>query len=265
MKKILFIATFLILFINFKIAYAADKLTSFFAGSTAHCFILYDINNSELVQKEDDGHCDKQLSPAVNFLLPLSLIAFDSKNIINNEQQFKWDGQIYENKLWQQDQTPFSWVKNNVNWVSEFIVNKIGAKNIEDYLIKLKYGNNDLSSGLTKFWLNGGSLKISANQQFHFIKNFSSYKLPVSKESIDNTKKLFIYEANNGWQIIGKAGAGTDGDNKYGWFIGEVSNGKEKYVFVSNIIGTKEYFSNECPGCKTREITKNILTSLKLF
>jgi beta-lactamase class D len=265
MKRLLLILGFITLSLISKLSYSEDKFSSFFTGTTAHCFILYDITHNKPVYHEGGTHCDKQFSPAVNFLLPLTIIAFDSQVITNTTQQFKWDGQIYENKTWQQDQTPSSWVKNNVLWVSEIITNKIGSKKMNDYLKKLNYGNHDISSGITKFWLNGESLKISSNQQLKFIKNFSSYKLPVSQNSIDNTKKLFIYEENNNWQIIGKAGAGTEGDNKYGWFVGEVSNGKEKYVFVTNILGNEKYFANACPGCKTREITKDILASLGLF
>jgi beta-lactamase class D len=232
----------------------------------AACFIIHDIELNKTIHKfESHNQCDKAFSPSTSFLFPLALIAYDSK-VIKDDSVFKWDGQPYKNEKWETDQTVTSWVENSVAWVSEEITRKIGKEKMKAYLTKLNYGNNDISSDITKFWQDGESLKITPNQQFAFIKDYSATKLPIDKNALDKVRNLFPFVKNGDDKIIGKAGAGkVDGNKKYGWFVGEVTKGKKKYVFVTSLLAPNDYYGKKCPGCKSKEVTKSIIEDLGLF
>ena len=48
------------------------------------------------------------------------------------------------------------------------LANDIGEIDMQNYVDRFAYGNQDISSQLDKFWLNG-SLKISALEQVDFL------------------------------------------------------------------------------------------------
>jgi beta-lactamase class D len=262
----LLVNIFLFLFIAFSSALASQDLTEYFAGTEAACFIIHDIELDKTIHKfESNNQCDKAFSPSTSFLLPLALVAFDSK-VIKDDSVFKWDGQPYIDEKWEEDQTIASWVENSVGWVSEEVIKKIGNDRMKIYLTKLNYGNNDISSDSIRFWQDGESLKITPNQQFAFIKDFSNNILPIDKNALDKVRNLFPFVKNGDDKIIGKAGAGkVDNNKKYGWFIGEVTQGKKKYVVVTSLLAPTDYYGKKCPGCKSKEVTKSIVEDLGLF
>jgi beta-lactamase class D len=252
----------------FSMCAAQEEVASFFKGTQDSCFILYDMQRDKVVQHYETNHqCEKALPPSTNFLMALSLMGYDSGAISNDDHVFRWNGTAYPKKEWEKDQTPASWIKQSVGWVSADLANKLGADALFSYLKKLHYGNADVASGTTSFWQNGGSLKITAYEQLAFIKALSNETLPLSKKAMQHTKQHFFYAENNGWKLMGKPGAGTilATDQKYGWFVGEVSRHKQRYVVVTNIAATPAYFNERCPGCTARRLTKEILAKLGMF
>lgn len=215
------------------------------------CFLLFDLNKDKLVlEYNPNNRCQQRIPTNSTFKVPLSVMAFD-QGIINESTVFKWDGKISNDMPdWNKDQTPASWQKYSVVWVSQQLTPKIGLDRIKKYLADFDYGNQDFSgdpgknNGLTNAWLSS-SLKISAPEQLEFLKKMTHYKIPVSAKAIDLTKRMMHQgKLNNGADYYAKTGSGwqdrsdtgnNTGKLRDGWYVGFVENGSAKYVFVTNI------------------------------
>ena len=149
-----------------------------------------------------------------------------------------------------QDQTPGSWLKYSVLWVSQQITPQLGYPRIKHYLASFDYGNQDFrgdvgkNNGLTQAWLSS-SLKISALEQLNFLKAMLSNELPISSDAITNTKEnMYQGKLDNGADYYGKTGSGRHGRNERetspsklrdGWFVGFIQKDTQQYIFVSNL------------------------------
>lgn len=214
------------------------------------CFILYDQNKHKIVsQYNPHNRCNQRIAPDSTFKIALSLMAFD-QGIINQNTVFKWNGQKGALPEHDRDQTPRTWLKYSVLWVSQQITPQLGHTRIKNYLADFNYGNQDFSgdpnknNGLTHAWL-ASSLKISATEQLHFLNAMLSHKLPINHSAIENTRKnLYLGKLSNGAHYYGKTGSGRHGRNEReanpsklrdGWFVGFIEQGDQHYIFVSNL------------------------------
>lgn len=251
----------------------------YFNGKTA-CIIIYDINQNKLIEKYNPKRCDQRITSASTFKVPLALMAFD-QGIFNQNTSFKWDGKDKGLSIWNQDQTPKSWFDNSAVWVSQLITPKLGLEKIKGYLREFHYGNQDfsgdpgLNNGLTNAWLSS-SLKISANEQFEFLKALVNDQLPVSKAAMHNTKEnMYIETTPNGWQLYGKTGTGRFQQQQikmndktklqHGWFIGFITKANQKYIFVLNFTDLKTPQDKEGGGARAKLMIKQILNQMELF
>lgn len=231
------------------VANTPPDYAALFTGYHA-CFILYSVNKHKVVSEYNpNNYCNQRLAPDSTYKIPLSLMAFN-QGIINQKTVFKWDGNKGAIPEHERDQTPHTWLKYSVVWVSQQIAPQLGYALIQRYLAGFDYGNQDFTgdpgkhNGLTHAWL-ASSLKISANEQLKFLKAMLSNELPISPEAVLNTKEnLYLGKLNNGADYFGKTGSGRHGRNERltnpsllrdGWFVGFIQNGNQQYIFVSNL------------------------------
>ena len=103
------------------------------------------------------------------------------------------------------------------------------------YLQKISYGNQDITSGLDDFWLNG-SMKISAVEQVHFLQNLYHNKFSLNAASISQLKEIMLVESTENYKIYAKTGAGKVNDKSMlGWYVGFVENKKGTHYFAFNV------------------------------
>jgi beta-lactamase class D/beta-lactamase class D OXA-1 len=271
MKKIIF--SLLLLFISNTVTATTIDFSQYFHNKTG-CFLLYDLNQHKLVAEYNSNRCAQQISPDSTFKIPLSLMAFDQQKITQHTV-FHWDGKARELPQWNQDQTPQTWLKNSVVWVSQQLTPQLGMQQIKNYLQKFNYGNQDFSgdpgmqNGLTHAWLES-SLKISANEQLVFLEKFVTHRLPVSQQAIINTQQnMYLETSSQGWRLYGKTGSGYVHDKgQNGWFIGFVQNQKAKqtYLIVVNFLDHEKPTANSVAGGpQARMMTQAILKQLDYF
>ena len=249
MKKYLVLLTALITFSPTPYAITEKEYSTLFK-SYQGCFLLFNVNQQKIVSQYDpNNRCNQRLSPDSTFKIPLSLMAFN-QGIINQKTVFKWDGTKGVIPEHEQDQTPNTWIKYSVVWVSQKITPQLGYARIKHYLAGFEYGNQDFSgdagknNGLTHAWLSS-SLKISAREQLNFLNNMLTNKLPVTNQAVQNTfTNMYLGKLDNGANYYGKTGSGRNGRNERdsnpsllrdGWFVGFVEKGSQRYIFVSNL------------------------------
>lgn len=235
-------------------AHAGDidqkTLAKLFTGYDG-CFILYNQSTKKLVlEYNPDNRCSQRIPVNSTFKIPLAVMAFD-QGLITESTVFTWDGKVNQDfPDWNRDQTPASWQKYSVVWVSQQLTPRIGREKISRYLAAFSYGNQDFSgdpgknNGLTHAWLSS-SLKISAVEQLEFLKKIINYQLPVKPAAVDFTKRhLYQGKLDNGADYYAKTGSGWQGRSdagnnagklRDGWYVGFIDHGPEQYVFVSNI------------------------------
>ena len=214
------------------------------------CFILYNVNKQKIVSEYNpNNRCNQRIAPDSTFKIALSLMAFN-QGVINQHTVFKWNGEKGVLPEHERDQTPNSWLKYSVVWVSQRITPQLGYARIKDYLSGFNYGNQDLSgdpgqnNGLSYAWLSS-SLKLSAFEQLHFLNAMECKQLPVTNKAIAYTKKnMYLGKLNNGADFYGKTGSGRHGHNERepnpstlrdGWFVGFIEMGTQHYIYVSNL------------------------------
>jgi len=215
------------------------------------CFIAKE--KDKIIHQE--GDCSTKYPPESTFKIALSLIGFDSSIFIDqNTPLWPYKNEYASfNNICKQDQTPKTWMRDSCLWYSQILTSKLGIQKFQEYLQSFNYGNMDLSgdkgqnNGLSRSWISS-SLKISPYQQLDFLQSIIEQKLPVSKKSYDNTKKImFITEFAAGWKLYGKTGNGVQVDQngsktelQHGWFIGYIQKGIRSIVFVSHISDDKK-------------------------
>lgn len=248
----------------------APDLSPYFTGKTA-CFILFDMQANKVIATYGADRCAQRISPFSTFKIPLSLMAFDKK-LITQQTVFKWDHQDRSLDIWNQDQTPATWIKNSVVWVSQMLTPQLGLATIKNYLAKFHYGNQDFSgdpgknNGLTQAWL-GSSLKISGDEQLAFLKGVATNAFSLSREAIDNTKEnMYVGDLPEGWKLYLKTGSsGSSPAGREGWCVGFVEKAGEKYIVVLNFLDTHIADRLTPVGPEARKMVEAILTQTHLF
>jgi beta-lactamase class D len=135
---------------------------------------------------------------------------------------------------------------------------KIGSQKIQKYLADFNYGTQDISGGITKFWLSS-TLTISADEQVNFLKYLWQEKLNVSDDAMKFTKKSIYAETlSNGAILQGKTGSANL--NAIGWFIGYLHHKNNDYIFVTNYASKNT--DKISAGMQAKNITKNLLEKL---
>ena len=102
---------------------------------------------------------------------------------------------------WCQEHTPATFMKYSVVWFSHQITERLGEKKFQEYVLKLNYGNKDVSGtrgegglykndGLINSWL-GTSLQISPLEQVEFLEKLLANELAVSSQAQEKNKRNY--------------------------------------------------------------------------
>jgi beta-lactamase class D/catechol 2,3-dioxygenase-like lactoylglutathione lyase family enzyme len=228
------------------LALLSSPLAATDAAAEPTCTLIVDAATGA-VQLRAGDRCDERLTPASTFKVPLALIGFDSKILIDRDRP-AWpfrEGYADWDPIWKRTTTPTTWMRDSVVWYSQELTRRLGIEQFQKYVDRLEYGNRDLSgdpgrgNGLTNAWL-GTSLRISATEQVAFIRRLIRRELPVSRSATARTMGIMPEKIVDGWRIKGKTGTGSrrlaDGTNdrsrQVGWFVGWATHGERTLVFA---------------------------------
>jgi beta-lactamase class D len=237
------------------------------------CFELYDLKADTSVVRFNPDRCALRTSPCSTFKVPLALMAFDAGILEDETSSLKWDGTKFTRDAWNHDQTAATWMRDSVVWFSQRLTPQLGMDKVKDYLARFEFGNQDMSGGLTKAWLES-SLLISPDEELRFWERFWREQLPVSKHAFAMTKKITLVSTSPaGWTLHGKTGSGGVGtggsgqnsDLSLGWFVGHIARGDRSYVFVTSYSDRVASNDPRPSGWIAREIALKILGEMGLY
>ena len=230
-------------------------------GSYPGAFVLYDDAHQRWLRYHPE-ECRVRTTPCSTFKVLNSLIALETGVASGPDFSLPWDGTHYPIEPWNHDQTLRSAFSVSCVWYFQALATRIGLERYKQIIPKVGYGNDNLTGGVTQFWLQS-SLTISPDEQVEFLRRLHARKLPFSDKTVDTV--LDIMTLSRTGQTIFRGKTGTAGDaNKdvatLGWFIGSVSTPSGDYFFATRITG------GENPSGRTaRKITESILYTLKIF
>lgn len=234
-----------------------EDLGSYFNGYDG-CFVLYN-------QKEDRYLIHNQtastsrISPESTYKIYSGLAALESGKITAEDSYQEWDKTRYSFSEWNRNQTLNSAMKNSVNWYFQALDKSTGAKELQTFYDRIRYGNCDLSGGLSTYWMS--SLKISPLEQVMLLTNFYENQWEFNSASVSAVKDALFLSEENGVRLSGKTGTGMkDGQIRNGWFIGYVETAEGLSVFALNLQGREN-----ASGSKAAEIALQILRDKNLL
>ena len=120
------------------------------AFSTEENFLLVD-NTTDNIIFQLGPHVNERVTPCSTFKIALSLMGYDI-GILKDKETPTWEFQKeYVDYLesWKTSQTPQSWIRNSCVWYSQILTLQMSLETIQNYLISFKYGNKDMTGGVT--------------------------------------------------------------------------------------------------------------------
>ena len=179
------------------------------------------------------------------------MIALDAKVVKNENETLLWDGKVHKYPAWNRDHSMRSAISVSTVWFYQKLAKRIGTVRMQDMLMKVNYGNADISNSQTDFWLGKGSLKISVNEQIKFLAKLMRNQLPFTDYSINTLKEIITIKKQPKYTLAGKTGS----CGNTGWFVGFIQENNSTKVFAFNIKGN---------GASGPKIKKIVIDYLKL-
>lgn len=234
------------------------NLSRYFSGLTSGTFVMYDVKNDRYTVYNPE-QSKKQLSPCSTFKIYSSLLGLETGVLSKYDDKtlVEWNWLEYSVPEWEQNHTLASATKSSVVWYFQKFITEIGEQRMQKYLNAIDYGNKDMTSGLTNFWLDK-SLKISAREQVQLLRKLYDYQLPVNPENVLIVKKNITLMNLADQTLMGKTG--SNGEGSLGWFVGYAKKGNDEYFFAVNIEDT-----SGADGITAREICREILQEYKIL
>jgi len=191
-----------------------NDLSSHFQGATG-AFVIRNLQTGT-TQRHNPTQCAKRLSPCSTFKIVNCAIATEEGIVTDENSILKWDGKRHPFvEKWNSDLTVQQAMVYSAVPHFQRLASAIGTKRMQDYLDAIDYGNRDISSGLTTFWL-AGSLQVSADEQIVFLEKFFTSKHPVFRRSVESVKKAIKLAKTDSGTLYGrfcqKFYENTDGD-----------------------------------------------------
>lgn len=233
-------------------------LTGYF-GEYKGSFVLYDLKNDSW-KIHDMERAALRVSPDSTYKIYDALFGLKNGIITLEDSLMEWNGNTYPFEAWNADQTLASAMRSSVNWYFQSIDERLGTAALKGHLHEIGYGNEDLSGGLSSYWMES-SLKISPLEQVGLLTKLQDGSLGFSPEHTAAIKDSLHISSSNTGSLYGKTGTGRiNGQDVNGWFIGFVEKEDNTYVFAANI-----HAKEHAGGSAAARITLSVLSDLNIW
>lgn len=222
-------------------------------------FVLYDLKNDRWSIYDMD-HAALRTSPNSTYKIYDALFGLEEGIITSSDSFIAWNGEDYPFEAWNADQDLYSAMQSSVNWYFQKIDEQLGASAVRSYIKKIGYGNENINSDLSSYWLQS-SLKISPVEQVELLTDLYSNCFGFTPENVNAVKDSICLFSSADKSFYGKTGTGRiDGQDVNGWFVGFVETDGNTYFFATNIQN-----DTNATGSNATKIAKSILSDLNIW
>lgn len=233
-------------------------LSSYFSKYNGS-FVLYDLK-SDTWRIYNKNLATKRVSPDSTYKIYDALLGLEEDIITPEDSFIAWNGENYPFEAWNSDQTLQSAMSASVNWYFQSIDRQLTYADIQSYIHQIKYGNENLGSNLSSYWLES-SLKISPVEQVELLMKLQNNSFGFSPENINAVKDSICLSSSDAGKFYGKTGTGrVNGKDINGWFIGYIEIADNTYFFANNIES-----DDDAAGSNAAKITMSILSDLNIW
>ncbi len=233
-------------------------LSSYFKGYKGS-FVLYDLKVDSW-NIYDMDQATLRTSPNSTYKIYDALFGLEEGIISPADSFMSWNGTDYTFETWNMDQDLSSAMLSSVNWYFQEIDEQLGLPVIQNYIRKIGYGNESISSNLSSYWMQS-TLNISPIEQVELLTDLYHNRFGFTPENVNIVKDSICLYSSENKNLYGKTGTGrVDGQDVNGWFIGYIEINDDTYFFATNI-----QKDSEATGSKAAEITKTVLSDLNLW
>ncbi|MBN2725272.1 MAG: class D beta-lactamase [Deltaproteobacteria bacterium] len=235
--------------------------TDIFKGQKG-TLVIIDIKTGKTSMINPD-YAKKALSPCSTFKIWNTLIGLKEGLIKKPSEAFyKWDGKKRFFDAWNRDLTLKEAFRVSCVPAFQNLASRIGAVRMKKHLDTINYGDRNISSGITDFWLprkNHRTIMISAVNQAVLITELLTEKLPFSPEQINILKELMFFKKIGKCNLYGKTGSSgkVEGSQKLGWYTGFIICNNKTLAFSANLA------SEDASGSIVRDIIYNYFKKLQ--
>ncbi len=233
-------------------------LSAYFNGYEGS-FVLYDLKNDawSIYNME---HATLRTAPNSTYKIYGALFGLEAGIITSNDSFLTWNGTVYPFEAWNADQDLYSAMRSSVNWYFQEIDGQLGASALRNYIKKIGYGNENISSDLSSFWMQS-TLKISPVEQVELLTDLYHNNFGFTPENVNAVKDSICLFSSETESFYGKTGTGRIDENDInGWFIGYIETADNTYFFATNIQSTEN-----ATGSKASEISLSILSNIGIW
>ncbi len=175
---------------------------------------------------------DTGFRPQSTFKIPHALIGLETGVISGECHTWRWDGAPRTLKAWEQDLDLGGALTTSCVPCFQEVARGVGADRMRQYLRVFRYGNEDISGPIDRFWLDG-PLRISPREQTEFLHRMLGGELPVPMKSVDLIWDLLEIESGPGFTWRGKTGLGTLDGRAIGWLVGYAERNDQRWIYAT--------------------------------
>ncbi|MCX7557084.1 class D beta-lactamase [Xanthomonadaceae bacterium JHOS43] len=204
------------------------------AGVTGTLLVHAERDDAWLVHNAERAHV--AYSPASTFKLFNALVALETGVLADEHDVLRWDGETRWLPIWNRDHSLASGMRYSVVWLNQEVARRVGQTCMDAWLQRVGYGNAESGGGIDQFWLRGGALRITAEQQIAFVRSLAAGTLPFRPEVQEAVRRIALMEDGTDHAIHAKTGwASRDNAPDIGWHVGWVERAGARWFFALNI------------------------------
>ncbi len=197
-------------------------------------FVLLDEGRAEL-RGHNRGRAQQRVSPASTFKIANALTGLSLGAVGSVDEVIPYRGDVNPfMREWLEPMGLRGAMKVSNVPVYQELARRIGLTRMREAIQRLGYGNEQIGSNVTTFWLRG-PLAISAVEQTRFLSALAHQKLPFPRSAQQQVAEITRVDSGPGWSLHAKTGWQNAPGAGVGWWVGWVQRGEQITPFALNL------------------------------
>lgn len=196
------------------------------------------------------GECSVGTVPASTFKIPHALVALQTGVVTDPDAKETWDGKKQWVEACAADQSLRTAIQESCVWFFQRTAAKIGEERMRTQLAALDYGNAKVEGAIGMFWLAGGSLQVTPDEQLDFVVRMFDGKLSSIDRAHVATVESIMQSDLARWQprvpadftmptssatLWAKTGTDEVDGLRMTWWMGAIEGPRGRFAFVSRV------------------------------